>query len=133
MTKVTIDKVFSDAKETKFGKRTQLSIKVKESTVKDINGVDIKVDGKYIRGFFPEGFVAPFKDGEQAEILVLQKGEFLNFSLPGVGKPPAPDVGVLLERIATLEGQMKVVLNHLQLKAVKTEEPEVDSVDPDDF
>lgn len=124
MSKVTIEKVFSDEKETKFGKRTQLSIKVKESTVKDINGTDVSVAGKYIRGFFPQGFIAPFKEGDETEILLVQKGEFLNFNIPGVGKPPAPDTSNLVDRIAKLEAAV--------FGGTVVPEPE-EAVDPDNF
>lgn len=106
MSKVTIDKVFNDAKETKFGPRAQLSIKIKESVVKDINEQDVEIGGNYIRGFFPAGFIAPFKQGDVVDLLIIKKGEYLNFTIPGVGKPPTPDLQNIVERIKKLEDKV---------------------------
>ena len=104
MTKVTIDKVFTKQIETQRGARLSVGLKIKEGSVKDINGQDITVNDRWINGFFDPKFTVPFKQGDSAEILIIEKdGKYLNFSIPGVGKPPAHDMSLLIDRIKRLE------------------------------
>lgn len=104
MTKVTIDKVFTKQIETQRGARLSVGLKVKDSSIKDINDKDIAVNDRWINGFFDTNFVVPFKQGDTVELLIIEKdGKYLNFSIPGVGKPPAPDMGLLIDRIKKLE------------------------------
>lgn len=104
MTKVTIDKVFTKQIETQRGARLSVGLKVKDSSIKDINDKDIAVNDRWINGFFDTSFVVPFKQGDTVELLIIEKdGKYLNFSIPGVGKPPAPDMGLLIDRIKKLE------------------------------
>jgi hypothetical protein len=103
MTKVTIDKVFTKQIETKRGPRLSVGLKVKDATVQDIDGESVAVTDRWINGFFDAGFTVPFKEGDEVELLIVQKDQYLNFTLPGVGKAPAPDTAKLLERIKKLE------------------------------
>jgi hypothetical protein len=56
---------------------------------------------------------------------VSQRGDYLDFKLPGVGKPPAPDMSAIIERLAKLEA---VVYGS---QAVAVDESE--AVDPDNY
>lgn len=129
MTQVTIEKIFKDEKDGQYGKRLQVSIKVKEPKVKDINGSLLDVAGKYIRGFFPANFQVPFSEGDQVDLLIIQKGDYFNFSIPGVGKAPAPDTSSLVERIVKLEEQVKFLMKDVVVTEPEEELPE----DPDNF
>lgn len=126
MSKVTIEKIFKDEKDGQYGKRLQVSLKVRESKVADINGAELDVAGKYIRGFFPANFTVPFTEGEQVDLLIIQKGEYFNFSIPGVGKAPTPDVGNLASRVTKLE---KMVAELMGSKEEIVEEIDLDPGD----
>lgn len=129
---VTITNIYTDIKEGKYGPSQQISLKIAESTAEDINGDKVSTAGKYIRGFFKPDFVFPYKQGEQGDILIVQKGEYLNFTLPGVGKAPAPDANALINRIKKIEER----LDKLDGGVVTVDEGvdiPAEAVDPDDF
>lgn len=125
---VTITKVYSNVKTTKFGEKLSVGLKVQEQTVTDINGDSHTVGDRYINAWFPKDFVFPFREGDKAELLIKERNGYLDFAIPGVGKAPAPDVSSLVERIKKLES---AVFGDSAKPAEVAPEPEV--ADPDDF
>jgi hypothetical protein len=127
MSTVTIEKVFSKVKETKRGEALSVGLKLREEFVEDINGEKINVKDKWVNAFFPKDFDFPFKDGDTADLLIVQDGEYINFKIPGVGKAPTPDIASLVKRVQRLE---EVVFDG----GIEDEpqEPQ-DLPDPDDF
>lgn len=130
--KVTLTRVVSNVKETKFGKKLSVGLKIKETAIQDINGTTIAVNDRFINGWFNEDFKFEHKEGDVVEILIATRGDYLDFKIPGVGKPPAPDMGSLIDRIVKLETAVfgdKEVKNEETLPA----EPSTESVDPSDW
>lgn len=123
MTQVTLKKVFSNVKPTKFGDKLSVGLKIEEATIVDINGQTITVGDKYLNAWFDKGFIFPHKEGEQVDLLITTRGEYIDFKLPGIGKPPAPDTSALVDRITKLEAAVF---------GPKTA-PEPDIADPDDY
>lgn len=118
--KVTLKKVFANVKPTKFGDKLSVGLKIEEPVVTDIDGNSVTIGDKYLNAWFKQDFTFPHKEGDVVEILIKQRGEYLDFMLPGVGKAPTVDNGSLIERISKLEGEMKVVLAHLELNVAST-------------
>lgn len=84
--KVTLTQVLSKAKETKYGMKQSVGIKIQEETVLDINGETVEVNDRYLNGWFKEGYEPPFTIGDTIDIVVKQRGEWLDFSLPKAGE-----------------------------------------------
>lgn len=124
MTKVTLTKVFTGIKETKFGNKMNVGLKIQEDKIKDINGQDIVVGDRYVNGWFKEDFTFPYSEGDVVDLLVVVKGEYLNFSLPGVGKPPAEDTSILKARIKELEAEIAALNNPLGSQDEEMEDPD---------
>lgn len=125
---VTLEKVFANVKENKFGPKLSVGLKVKESTVTDINGTVHNVEGKYINAWFDKDYTFPHKEGDVIDIMIVERNGYLDFKLPGVGKPPTPDTGALIDRIVKLEN---AVFGAQEAKKEQESQPE--AVDPEDF
>lgn len=121
--KVTLEKVFKNVKETKFGPKLSVGLKIRESKVTDIEGKEVIIGDRYLNAWFKPDFVFNHDVGDTIEILVKQRGEWLDFTLP----KPGENAGALAElaaRVAALEAHCGIT---------RTEpEPEPAS-DPDDF
>ncbi len=132
--KVTLEKVFANVKENKFGPKLSVGLKVREPMVLDINGNEHSTEGRYINAWFDKDFIFPHKEGDVVDLLIVERNGYLDFKLPGVGKPPTPDMGSFIERLATVEGQVSAILKHLELNTTAPAKAEEDvQVDPEDF
>ena len=123
--KVTLDKVFKSVKETKFGEKLSVGIKIKEATVHDINGDEVTVGDRYINAWMPKDAQFNYEAGQVINIQVKQRGDYLDFKMVDGQQPSTPSTSGLEERVKRLE------------EAVFKDEP-VDSEpetapDPDDF
>lgn len=127
MSKVTLEKVFTKVKETKFGPKLSVGLKVKEASVEDINGIKVQVNDRYINGWFKQDYVFPHKEGEEIEILLTTRGEYLDFTLPEIAAQKRGGDPSLGPRVAKLEKQISEIIAHL-----KIEEEEI-LEDPNDF
>lgn len=132
MTQVTLTRVVSNVKETKFGKKLSVGLKIKESTVRDINGSDVAVNDRFINGWFNEDFKFEPKEGDVIDILIATRGEYLDFKLPGVGKPPVADTSALVDRIIKLE-QAVFGAQENKKEPVLPPESTTEAVDPSDW
>lgn len=135
MSKVTINKVFQSEKETKFGLKVSVGLKIDEDTVTDINGEDVEIKDRYINGWFPKGYDFPFQEGDVVNVLVAVRGDYLDFKLPDNATSGEMSI---TKRVLRLEKQMKdLTEGKVVKKEVKETEPtmdgEVDVADPDDF
>ncbi len=127
MTQVTIEKVFTKVKETKFGEKLSVGLKIKESSVEDLNGAAVQVNDRYLNGWFNKDYKFPYKEGDEVDIIITTRGDWLDFQLPEVAamkKGGDPTIG---PRVTKLEKQMAQVLAKLAVDA--GEEPD----DPDDY
>ena len=122
---VTLTRVSKNVKETKFGNKLSVGLKIKETEVTDINGTKVAVNDRFLNGWFNEDFKFEPQEGDVIDILITTRDNYIDFKLPGVGKPPAPDMSAIVERIARLES---VVYG---TKENNKSEPE--AVDPNDF
>jgi len=134
MSKVTLKKVFQSEKETKFGMKVSVGLKIEEETVTDINGEDVEVKDRYINGWFPKGYDFPFQEGDVVNVLVAVRGDYLDFKIPDNATSGEMSI---TKRVLRLEKQMKDLTEGKSEKK-ETEptmdgEKEVDVADPDDF
>lgn len=123
---VTIKGIYRDEKETKYGKKDQVALKVEENEVIDQDGTSIQVGDRYIRGLFAPGQsgTEEWENGDQVNIRIAQSGDFLNFKMADGDQPTQKTP--LVDRVKRLED---AVFNQKEAEA-KVEEP----VDPtDDF
>lgn len=119
--KVTLEKVFKNVKETKFGPKLSVGLKIRESKVTDIEGKEVIVGDRYLNAWFKPDFNFAHDVGDSIDILIKQRGEWLDFSIP----KPGENTGALADlaaRVARLEAHC----------GLTTTEPEPPS-DPDDF
>lgn len=131
MAHVTIARVVNSIKTTKFGDKLSVGLKIKETEVVDINGTKVPVNDRFLNAWFNPEYKFEPKEGDVVDILVSQRGDYLDFKLPGVGKPPAPDMSAIIERIAKLEA----VVYREQAGLVTVSDPadEPEAVDPDNY
>ena len=109
MNKVTLEKVFTKVKETKFGPKLSVGLKIKEATVTDVDGVEVQVNDRYLNAWLKEDAVFPHKEGDVIEIAVKQRGEWLDFSLgafKGGTSSDGPRLAAIEARLSKLEAQM---------------------------
>lgn len=134
---VTLKKVFTSVKTTKFGDKLSVGLKIEEPTVTDINGQPITVGDKYLNAWFDKNFIFPHTEGEKVDILITTRGEYIDFKLPGIGKPPAPDLGSIIDRIKKLEDVVYNSASPILNSNTGTTEPSTpapdDVVDPTDW
>lgn len=126
---VTLEKVFKSVKETKFGPKLSVGLKIKETTAQDINGDSVTINDRYINGWFKQDFNFEHEAGDVIDILLTTRNEYLDFTLPEVAaqrKGGDPSLG---PRVAKLEKQVAELIAHLAIE----EEEEADALDPDNF
>ena len=137
MSKVTIKKVFSNIKETKFGPKMSIGLKVEETTVSDINGEDIEIKDRFINSWFPKDFTFPFQEGDIVNVLITSRGDYLDFKLPE--NATSGDMSIT-SRVLRLETQMKGLLDsektvdeyHKAVEEAVKVDPTEPVVDPSD-
>tara|TARA_R100001086_G_C11848217_1_gene261010 strand:+ start:2259 stop:2627 length:369 start_codon:yes stop_codon:yes gene_type:complete len=121
--KVTLTKVYTNVKETKYGEKLSVGLKIAEKQVNDIDGNSIDVNDRYINAWFPKDTEFAYSEGDTIDIRVKQRGEYLDFQLvDGLPKPGA----ALEARVAKLEKQMAELTGGEVVDEDKQE-------DPDDF
>jgi hypothetical protein len=79
--KVTLTKVFTGVKETKYGEKLSVGLKIAEKTVNDIDGNTVEVNDRYINAWFPKNTHFPYSEGDTVDIRVKQRGDYLDFQL----------------------------------------------------
>ncbi len=104
MEKLKIERLFKGKKETKFGEKDTVAIKVSSPKYAD----------KWISTFKTKG-TENWKEGDEVEITVSEKNGFYNF-----------DVGDVLT-LESLDARIK------KLEARSINEPEIDIIDNSDF
>jgi len=109
MNKVTLEKVFTKVKETKFGPKLSVGLKIKEATVTDVDGVEVQVNDRYLNAWLKEDAVFPHKEGDVIEIAVKQRGEWLDFSLgafKGGTSSDGPRLAAIEARLSKIEARL---------------------------
>ena len=110
MNTVTITKVSSNVKETKFGPKLSVGLKIKELVVQDINGEAVNVGDRYLNAWFPKDHVFKYKEGDKIDIIVKQRGEWLDFMTKEQAEKSKTGVGDILKdhesRIQKLEAAL---------------------------
>ena len=118
--KVTLKKVFTNIKTTKFGEKLSVGLKIEENEVQDINGDTIQVNDRYINCWLPKESTFPYSEGDVVNILVKQRGDFLDFKL---ADSPQYKPGVKQDN-SDLERRVKALEDKVFAEEVS---------DPDDF
>jgi hypothetical protein len=110
MSKVTLEAVNRSQKETAYGIKTQIGIKISETSIKDVNGNDIIVADRWLNTFTTKG-TESWDKGMSVNIDVIEKdGKYLNFK-PGQAAQTDDAVLARLDRIeAKVFGEAEV--NH---------------------
>ena len=132
---VTIDGINREVKTTQYGDKQRVGLKILETSVIDLNGTTIPVNDRWLNGMLkPTGNgTEAWKKGDQVNIKIVQKGDYLNFTpifdgaTPSAGNSPSAlqaQVDDLSRRVNALE---------IELRGTKVE-PDTPAVDPrDDF
>ena len=130
MSKVTIKKVFQAEKETKFGMKVSVGLKIEEETVTDVNGETVEVKDRYINGWFPKGYEFPFQEGDIVNILIAERDVYLDFKIPDGST--SGDMSIT-SRVLKLEKQMKGLLGETKDTSDKEPEGEEEADPSEDF
>ena len=125
MITVTIDKVFKNKKTTKFGEKLSVGLKIKETTVKDINGEDVTIGDRYLNAWFPADYDFTPQAGDTIDILVKQRGEWLDFSTK---EQAANSKSGQADRLTALEARVRKLE---EAAALDRGESIADEVEPD--
>lgn len=97
---VTISKINRGVKETKYGNKRSVGIQIAEDTVKDINGNNVSIGGRWLNCLYDEkkdNGSENWDSGQQVEVQIKVNGEYLNFS------PVSGQEADLLGRVKKLE------------------------------
>lgn len=108
MSKVTITKVFQSEKETKFGPKVSVGLKIEEPNVTDLNGESVDIKDRYINGWFPKGYEFPFQEGDIVNVIVTERGEYLDFKIP---EGSTLGEGSITARVLKLERLVKTLMS----------------------
>lgn len=131
---VTIDGINREMKTTQYGEKQRVGIKIVETSVIDLNGTTIAVNDRWLNGMLkPSGNgTEDWKKGDQVNIKIVQKGDYLNFSPVFDGAAPSPRQGSSLDaEVADLKRRVAAIETSLSGGRV---EPETPAIDPrDDF
>lgn len=118
---VTIDGINREEKETQYGMKQRIGLKVLESKVFDINGTEIAVNDRWFNGMvsLTNNGTESWKKGDKVNIAITQKeGKYLNFKVVrdesgAVSQPTQSNDSVISDiqsRLATIEAQIKSLL-----------------------
>jgi hypothetical protein len=119
---VTIDGINREEKETQYGMKQRIGLKIVESKVFDINGTEIPVNDRWFNGMvaLTNNGTESWKKGDKVNIAITQKeGKYLNFKVVRDESAPTPAhtsqsndavVADIYARLATVESQLKSLL-----------------------
>lgn len=117
---VTIDGINREEKETQYGMKQRIGLKIVESKVFDINGTEIAVNDRWFNGMvaLTNNGTEHWKKGDKVNIAITQKeGKYLNFKVVRDDSAPAPVaqtndavIADIYARLATVESQLKSLL-----------------------
>lgn len=132
---VTIDGINREIKTTQYGEKQRVGLKILETSVIDLNGTTIPVNERWLNGMLkPTGNgTESWKKGDQVNIKIVQKGEYLNFSpvFDGAAPTHSPSSSGLEAQVAEIARRVSAIETELRGGRV---EPETPAVDPrDDF
>lgn len=98
--KVTISAINRTQKQTQYGVKEQVGMKIEESTITDVNGASINVADRWLNSFNTKG-TENWDNGMSVNIDVIEKdGKYLNFKVGSASSAPSPE---LESRVAKLE------------------------------
>lgn len=96
---VTLDGVSRNTKDTQYGPKEQLGIKVVESKVFDINGLEITVSDRWLNTYNTKG-TEGWDKGMKVNVLITEKdGKYLNFKPADAGAQPPSELEVRVKRL----------------------------------
>lgn len=108
---VTIDGINREEKETQYGVKSRVGLKIVESEVFDVNGTKIEVQDRWFNGMLSptNNGTENWSKGDKVNIAIKEKeGKYLNFTVVRDGSTPVkstsnPDLSDILRRLETVE------------------------------
>lgn len=118
---VTIDGINREEKETQYGMKQRVGLKLVEQKVFDINGTEVQVNDRWLNGMLSLGNngTENWKKGDKVNIAITEKeGKYLNFkvvrddSAPKSSSSSSNDSVLkdIQDRLAAVESQLKAIL-----------------------
>lgn len=130
--KVTLNKVFTSVKETKYGEKLSVGLKINEKQVNDIDGNTVDVNDRYINAWFPKDTRFPYNEGDTIDIRVKQRGDYLDFQL--INDMPKPGQAAVSDtRISNLESRVAKLEEIIANTPAVSDPTETVPDDPDNF
>lgn len=105
--KVTISRIVRGDKDTKFGTKNSVGLKIQETTISDVNGNEVEVNDRWLNCLYDlnrQNGTEAWNDGDSVDIDVTVNGEYLNF------RPSSADS---VRASNNLEERVKKIEEHL--------------------
>lgn len=99
MAKVTIDAINRTQKETKYGLKDQVGIKIVEATTTDVSGNTVNINDRWLNTFQAQG-TEKWSKGDVVSIDLIEKdGKYLNFKPSSADSMAVTDLELRVKRL----------------------------------